>query len=825
MLRKTLLFIIIVLAAAAPRTVARELSGSWTLYPTVADYFSDVVETPTKVYLLSGGTLMHQSTEDNEFYVYGSDRLSENTGIRFIRYNAEGKYLLVIYTNGNIDLLYDDGSVYNLPEVKNAVLTTTHGITDAAFHEGRIYLSTDFGLVVYDDKKREVVESGIYNTQMHNVFVMSGHIVLVSNPDNNHMVFLTSPLESRHHDFSRFTKNGECWTHNDFRTNIYKLSENILAYYHTNGNLTARALNFEAGNDEPYRGLPSVQLAQFRATDNGAMFITDSGALYFADGTEVSSPVALPATGYTSVFSSKGNSSSVWVSDNDGILTQYNLAGSQPVQLLNIVQPEGFSCIEPTNFRWSSDGSRLLVSNRSANYDYQVPGDNWDTPLYVDEIKDGRITDVAVHNGSKGSSLGITYYTYDRATGRLNSSLVAHPDPDDPDIHYVANNRWGVGVVKDNSLIAAFTAKNSPMIARNLQNEGRNPRLMDVTTDNDGNLWISNGYAEGNQNTYAVLPADKRRGDLSKIQKSDWVTVPAFFSGDEAVARLPQILFSKKYPRYAIFNLGNPNEGFYVCDNNGTPLNFADDRRINFKQWTDTEGNSLSPYRIISLAEDADGKIWVGTDQGLFVIENITKAFDADFRVRRPIVPRNDGTIYGDYLLGSELIYGIAVDPSNRKWIATRTAGVYLVSSDGTRIIANYTTENSPLPSNIVESVTCDPNSNIVYFGTPYGMASFLSDSSPAAPDYSDVYAYPNPVRPEYTGWITVKGLMDNSLVKIADIAGNVFFQGRSEGGMISWDGCDADGRRVRSGIYLVLASQGDDSGSSGVVTKIMVVN
>lgn len=193
-------------------------------------------------------------------------------------------------------------------------------------------------------------------------------------------------------------------------------------------------------------------------------------------------------------------------------------------------------------------------------------------------------------------------------------------------------------MVKDNSLITAFTAKNSPMIATNPNNTGRNARLMDVTTDNEGNLWIANGYAEGSQNTYAVLPAEKRRGDLSQIQKSDWVTVPAFFSGDETVARQSQILFSKKYPNYAIFNLGNPNEGIYICNNNGTPLNFADDRRLNFKQWSDTEGNSLSPYRILSMTEDHEGKIWLGSDQGLFVIENITKAFEADFRVRRPIV-------------------------------------------------------------------------------------------------------------------------------------------------------------------------------------------
>ena len=121
--------------------------------------------------------------------------------------------------------------------------------------------------------------------------------------------------------------------------------------------------------------------------------------------------------------------------------------------------------------------------------------------------------------------------------------------------------------------------------------------------------------------------------------------------------------------------------------------------------------------------------------------------------------------------------------------------------------------------------MAADPNSNRVWFGTTQGVVCYESDSAPAADDYSDVYAYPNPVRPEYNGWITITGLMENSLVKIADAAGNVFFQGTSEGGMISWDGCGRDGQRVRSGIYFVFASQNGSGGSSGAVTKIMVVN
>ena len=122
-------------------------------------------------------------------------------------------------------------------------------------------------------------------------------------------------------------------------------------------------------------------------------------------------------------------------------------------------------------------------------------------------------------------------------------------------------------------------------------------------------------------------------------------------------------------------------------------------------------------------------------------------------------------------------------------------------------------------------SVACDPNSNKVYFGLKSGLISYCSTSSPAAEDYNDVYAYPNPVRPEYTGWITITGLMENSLVKIADAAGNIFYQTRSEGGMVIWDGCDASGNRVKSGVYYVFASQNANGSSSGAVTKILVVN
>jgi hypothetical protein len=175
-------------------------------------------------------------------------------------------------------------------------------------------------------------------------------------------------------------------------------------------------------------------------------------------------------------------------------------------------------------------------------------------------------------------------------------------------------------------------------------------------------------------------------------------------------------------------------------------------------------------------------------------------------------------------LLDTEKINCMCVDASNRKWIATQMSGVYLVSEDGDEILEHFTTDNSYLPSDAVASVFCDPLSNIVYFGTSVGIASYNGTASPAKDNYDDVYAYPNPVRPDYSGWITVTGLMEDSLVKIADAAGNVFYQGRSEGGMVTWDGCNAAGDRVKTGVYYVFASHSGDDSQMGVVTKILVV-
>lgn len=150
--------------------------------------------------------------------------------------------------------------------------------------------------------------------------------------------------------------------------------------------------------------------------------------------------------------------------------------------------------------------------------------------------------------------------------------------------------------------------------------------------------------------------------------------------------------------------------------------------------------------------------------------------------------------------------------------------GVFLISDDCNTLVQHFTTENSPLPSNTVYDICVDRNTNTVYFATNRGLCSYESDATQPVEEMTkdNVYAYPNPVTPEYTGKITIVGLSFNADVKIVTSNGALVNQGRSTGGSYQWDGCDLKGKPVASGVYMVEAAT--ENGEKGIVTKIAII-
>jgi hypothetical protein len=226
----------------------------------------------------------------------------------------------------------------------------------------------------------------------------------------------------------------------------------------------------------------------------------------------------------------------------------------------------------------------------------------------------------------------------------------------------------------------------------------------------------------------------------------------------------------------------------------------------------------------LCMNEDHDGNIWVGTNSGPVMFFNPSKVFEnSDVSAFQVAIRRNDGTDNIDFLLSGETIADIKTDGGNRKWIATEKSGVFLVSADGEKTLNNFREENSPLLSNNVTGIGVMEKTGEVFFATDKGVISFKGVATKGKNDYDSVYVFPNPVRENFDGNVTITGLIENTIVKITDIGGNLVYESNSLGGQAIWNGRNFNGNRVGTGVYLVFLSTQD--GSQSHVTKILFIH
>ena len=222
------------------------------------------------------------------------------------------------------------------------------------------------------------------------------------------------------------------------------------------------------------------------------------------------------------------------------------------------------------------------------------------------------------------------------------------------------------------------------------------------------------------------------------------------------------------------------------------------------------------------MVSDADGNIWVGTEgEGVKVFYSPQNVFTGQDFDAQNIYVQQDGTT--QLLFAEQVIPAMAVDGANRKWVAVKSAGVFLLSADGTQQVHHFTRNNSPLFSDTVTSIAINQKTGEIYFATPIGIISYRSTATEGAADFSDAYAFPNPVNHDYLGVIAIRGLMDNTTIKITDISGALVFETQSLGGQAIWDGKDHKGNRVATGVYMVFCT--NENGSQKLATKILFIN
>ena len=251
--------------------------------------------------------------------------------------------------------------------------------------------------------------------------------------------------------------------------------------------------------------------------------------------------------------------------------------------------------------------------------------------------------------------------------------------------------------------------------------------------------------------------------------------------------------------------------------------NTETNQTMSYNSFVNQDGTRYSPNFVYCVTEDKEGNIWVGTDLGPFYIDK-NEVGQGSVTFQQVKVPRNDGTNYADYLLSGVSVSHIAIDGGNRKWFATNGIGAFLISADNMTQICHLSTENSPLLSDQIYSVAINHQTGLVYFLTENGLCSYQSDATESTQEMTkdNVYAYPNPVTPDYNGLITIVGLSYDADVKITTSNGVLVAEGRSNGGSFTWDGKDHKGNRVASGVYMVITAT--SKGEKGTVCKIAII-
>lgn len=813
--KKLILLIILFL----PVVVSAQLAtGSWRFYPAFGDT-ARVIETPRFVFTASSGSLYSYDKENDETRVYEPGVDLGGFRVDDIYYDRDGKRLAVSYEDACIDLVYDSGRRVNMPDIRDANINNLKRINDIKFDGELIYVATSFGLVVYSGDSHDVRESGIYDTALTAVAFTPDHIVVIPSEGPLAWQLLVSPKGDRHNLFSSFTSLGHLPGH---IVDIHRVGVTESGDGYDFMLVDADGKSYRLTID---RGCLSMMMSgpfdsgvkSVSTVADGLYFVADGGLRRVFSPWRLETLASIPAPLDGCSIATLSGPSSVWAADIKGLGNYKIDDGGGLTVLRDRYRPaEATTFSEISRIFPSSDGRGFYVSNMSLSNHYPHGIGDFFVKVFNGNfvnVDEGRIENVEVDP----ESLTLKSSGVKDLPKNIYSPTFVIEDPDDTSIRYVGSALDGIYVIKDGREIGKFD-ENSKIYKVNDWAWRANTAMI----DDEGNLIVGAYTDDPGQPAVSVLPADKRRKDPRTVVKDDWITLDL---GEYIFERDVDFLLCKRSPVFFVTD-AQYWKGFAALYHNGTLSDTSDDRKVVILNMEDQDGKIFSPQHINSFVEDLRGRVWVATTSGVFEISNPVSVFSSDFRINRLKIPRNDGSNLADYLLPTEHVRCIAVDAANRKWIGTVDSGLFLVSENGDEIIANFNTDNSPLSTNTITSLYVDPNSNSVFVGTLNGLYEYSSTTAPARPDYSDVYAYPNPVSPDYTGWITIKGLMDSSLVKIVDAGMRLVYQTASQGGMAIWDGCNMNGARVKSGVYYVLASTSGDSSSEGdVVTKILVIN
>lgn len=762
-MHKVFYFILSVCIPAS--SLSQEYIGTWTSHLPY-NSATHLTISGDRIFCVTQGGLFFYNKQDNSINKFSRENGLSDSEIATIEYSEENEVLVIAYSNANIDIIKEN-TIINLPDIKRKQIPGNKSINDIYFIGELAYLSCGFGIVVMDTKNEEIKETYFIGDQGSQVKVNElcefENFLYAATDEGLFLADLNSPNLA---DFNYWEKSNAFNQSNRKLTSIISTGKSVYLNL-KNENFDFDSIYWLSGNSwELYPYFQNKRIKSFNTQGNQVILSTEFHVdVYDENGNEVEHHF----TG-DPAFAGIDNEGLIWVADRKSGLIKID----QSNQLENLL-PNGPDNINTASLEY--ENGVLIGVGGGVNA-------SWDN-LYLN----GRIYN---YSNNVWSSIKID---------SLKDFIRVEIDPNDNDHYFVAS--WGYGLLEfdDGELINHFTEQNSTL--RSIFPGDFFYRLGGIALDRDNNLWISNG---GVAEPISVYTKD-----------GDWISYPVASAVN--AEDMADVLITQNNHKWITLPGGN---GLFVFDDKGTLENPDDDemKRLSVVD----RNNRVITNEIYSIAEDRKGNIWLGTNKGIIVYYSPSRVFSGEnFYAQQIIVPRNDGSGLGDPLLGSESVTTIQTDGANRKWIGTRNGGVFLVSEDGLQEIHAFNTDNSPLLSNSITDIAIDDESGEVFFATSKGIISYVSDATEPDDFFEDVYVYPNPVREDYQGDVVISGLMENTIVKITDLNGNLVHETISLGGQALWDGRNLNNERVSTGVYLVFCSTED--GSTTHVTKLLFIH
>lgn len=752
-----------------------------------------VTQSDSEIFYATPWSVLILDKEENSTRFLTTVQGLSNTGIRTIKYHPGRQTLIIVYNNSVIDL-WQDGGVTTLNQIKNFLNIPGEKRVNDVFvpNDSLVYLAASYGVSALNIRSAEFTFTTFTGVAVNAVTEVGGFLYAATNEG----IYRIDSGDELREDFGR-------WEYLDSAA-----------------------------------GFPDDYSSHSFAIFDGRLFLDIDHRIHWLD--EQGVPQAL--------FERPDNLDLIYLSaEGDHLLAGFrcvsgDCGGAQGYYF----RPDGsngrltrgcfgfpYYALEDERGRvWYGDGFRFFrragsVDDESCNQstiDSPYSERSWDIDVHngkvwvaagaLDQTLSNRFVDHGFASFADGRWSIYNRWTRDEMRGENRDPSTPQGRSDDlfdilsmavdplDGTAYAGSFLEGIMAVSPEDELTLYNEKNS-----SLQTTGPNSgvvRVGGMAFDEQGNLWISNHSAQDGR------PIAVRRND------GTWQSFGQS-CGQTELFDMEVDIFGNKWAR-----IGSSQAGLLIF-NEGNPDDPSDDRcRVV------TAGNSNLPTNTVNcLAADLNGDVWVGTDDGVVIFECGNSVFDADLCIGTRRVVSRDG--FGANLLETENVLTIAVDGANRKWVGTGN-GLFLISADGEEEIANYNTSNSPLFDNQVQAIGIDQQTGEVFIGTGKGIISYQSDAVAGNRLHSsNIVVYPNPVRPEYTGPIAIRGLARDAVVKITDLSGKLVFETDALGGQAIWDGRDYNGRRAQSGVYLVFSSSNPANVGFGnpdsAVARILFIN